>query len=263
MELNDSSGCRPPGFSAEENMTTSFPLTYPTARLLLGMLSVGALSLLCLSLLATDVIKAMISLVLDKGGGEFAVVTLFVLLYGMTMLPMDFISVYLIPRLYGRPTALKIGRYLRGSFMHGLLLGSAILTLHGAGQIGGLPLAALSLVLMLLLSVRFQLQTACCIGLHQKKDSPSDWSPDMVAIWVESKDPGFSGGIVGLPGQEQIILPSKWYDAFGVGFLRCLYMRRQKTIQAGWRSRGLALAGAWVLMSFLLSAYLVGFPEGG
>lgn len=205
----------------------------------------------------------MISRVLNSGGTEFSVVFIYVLAYAMIMLPLDFMSGYWIPRQHGRPPSLKTGPYLKSIFMHGLMLGSAILVLHGAGQIGGLPLATLSLVLILILAVRFQLWITLCVGLHQKREHPGDFTPDSATIWVDSNDPGFSGGIVGLPGREHIILPSKWYDTLGADHLRYLHLRRRKAIQTGWRSRGIVLAAVWNLLSFLLSAYLVGFPEGG
>lgn len=241
----------------------SFPLTYPTARLFSGITSVGGITLLCLTLLATGALHDLIPIMPHKALSDLTIVLAFVLAYVMIMLPMDFISGHWIPRHYGRAATLKVGSYLKGSLMHGLLLGSSILILHGAGQIGGLLLAAVLLVLMLILAARFQLQTAFCVGLLQKRDDLRNTCADLDAIWVESKDPGFSGGIVGLPGREQIILPSKWYDSYGEDFMRNLHMRRQLAIQAGWRSGGMILAGGWVLMSFLLSAYLVGFPEGG
>ena len=263
MESNNSTKIKPTSFLTEDRKAASFPLSYPTARLLSGISAVGIMNLICLALLATGAFHILIPMISENALTVFMVVLAFVLAYAMIMLPLDFISGYWIPEQYGRPATLKVRAYLKGSLMHALMLGSSILILHGAGQIGGLPFAAVLLLLMLIFVVRFQLQTAFCVGLLQKRDDPRDICPDLEAIWVESKDPCFSGGIVGLPGREQIILPSKWYRAHGAHFMRNLHMRRQKAVHAGWRSRGMIFAGAWVVMSFLLSAYLVGFPEEG
>ena len=263
MQSNHSNNVKPTSFLPEDRKAAAFPPTYPTARLLSGISAVGVMNLLCLALLATGVFHTLIPMVSDNALTDFLVVLAFVLAYAMIMSPLDFITGHWIPGQYGRPVTLKLRTYLKGSLLHCLVLGSSILILHGAGQIGGLSLAALLLILIFIFAIRFQLHTAICVGVLQKMDGPCHILPDLEAIWVESKDPCFSGGIVGLPGREQIILPSKWYHAYGADFMRYLHMRRQKATHSGWRSRGMIFAGAWVLMSFLLSAYLVGFPEGG
>ena len=263
MQSNHSTNVKPTGFVPEYRKAAAFSLTYPTARLLSGISAVGVMNLLCLTLLATGALHTLIPMMPGNSLTDFKVVLAFVLAYAMIMSPLDFITGHWIPKQYGRPVTLKFRTYLKGSLMHCLVLGSSILILHGAGQIGGLPLAALLLILMFIFAIRFQLHTAFCVGLLQKVDDPCDIRLDLKAIWVESKESCFSGGIVGLPGREKIILPSKWYHAYGADFMRHLHMRRQKAIHTGWRNRGMIFAGVWVLMSFLLSAYLVGFPEGG
>ncbi len=263
MESNHTTNIKPASLLVEDRKAVSLSLTYPTARLLSGISAVGIMNIICLALLATGAFHTWIPMMSDNAWADLLVVLAFVLAYAMIMLPLDFITGHWIPKLYGRKVNLKVRTYLKGSLIHGLMLGSSILILHGAGQVGGLPLAAVLLLLMFIFAIRFQLQTAFWVGRLKKMDDPLDIDPDLEAIWVESKDSCYSGGIVGLPGREIIILPSKWYHAYGADFMRYLHMRRQKAIDAGWRSWGMLFAGAWVLMSFLLSAYLVGFPEGG
>lgn len=263
MELNDYNEFKSPSVLGEDNERSSQSLSFPTIRLFLGISSVGLLILLCLSLLTTDAIPSMTLWILNMGGTEFLVVSTFVTAYLVVNLPLDFISGYLTPIHYGRLAILKIGPYLKGILVHGFVIGIAIVTLHGAGQIGGLPLATLALLLLLTLAVQLQLWFAMGVGLQQRRQNPVDFVTDSATIWIESSDPAFSGGIVGLPGRERIILPSKWHKVMGTDHLRYLQMRRMEAIQTGYRTWGIMLAASWILMSFLLSAYLVGFPKGG
>ncbi len=77
-------------------------------------------------------------------------------------------------------------------------------------------------------------------------------------IVLEHEDPGFTGGVVGLPGQETIVIPHGWLEGLSPQQLATAVARRLLAIDSGGRSRGLAVALAWVVVGFSVSALLPG-----
>lgn len=77
-------------------------------------------------------------------------------------------------------------------------------------------------------------------------------------VLANTRDEGFVGGLVGLPGQERLVLPEAWMRALGPEELAIQLARRHAALATGSRLRGVSLALAWNLAGFILSARLTG-----
>jgi hypothetical protein len=71
-------------------------------------------------------------------------------------------------------------------------------------------------------------------------------------------DPGFSGGITGLPGREEIVLPAQWFHNLDPETIAFEIARRTGAIATGSRLRGIALAMVWNLSGFWLASGMPG-----
>jgi hypothetical protein len=83
------------------------------------------------------------------------------------------------------------------------------------------------------------------------------WKNPPISV-LRHHDAGFTGGIVGLPGMETIVIPSRSVDQLTSEQLAVMIARRTEAIQSGSRTRGVFLALTWVIAGFLLSAVLPG-----
>jgi hypothetical protein len=79
-------------------------------------------------------------------------------------------------------------------------------------------------------------------------------------IFVDHADPGFTGGVVGWPGLETIIVPRKWLELLSTEELGVAIARRLEAVASGSRLRGLLLAFTWILCGFAISTLV---PGGG
>lgn len=207
-------------------------MTYARARLWLGISGVGLW-----------VVLSGLALWQDLPGRwpadwpEWMALTAMVAVYATVQLPFDYLGGYALPLRFGRrtPGGFWPG-YLRGAFVHAaLMLGFALLLLP-VGRAGGLSaVLGLQLAGMLAMVATQEDWAACIAGRHRQ-------------------DRGYTGGIAGLPGSENIILPDAWPPA-----LRDFAtLRRQAAIESGSRTRGLVVAIGWNLVGFALCALLPG-----
>jgi len=72
-------------------------------------------------------------------------------------------------------------------------------------------------------------------------------------IVADTNDNGFTGGIVGLPGWEYIVIPKLWLSSLSPYELRAELLRRYAIIASGGRNRGIALALVFTLAGILLA----------
>ena len=70
---------------------------------------------------------------------------------------------------------------------------------------------------------------------------------------VEGRDPGFTGGVIGIPGRETVWVPAVWLEAMTAEERAALIARRLLALESGGRGRGIALATAWTLVGFALA----------
>jgi hypothetical protein len=75
---------------------------------------------------------------------------------------------------------------------------------------------------------------------------------------VAGIDAGFTGGWVGLPGGERLIVPAMWLRLLPAPLVAAQIVRRIGVLRSGVRTRGLLVAMAWNLSGFGLASYLPG-----
>ncbi|MEM6980880.1 MAG: hypothetical protein AAF539_14560, partial [Planctomycetota bacterium] len=178
-------------------------------------------------------------------------------------------------------------------WIRGIVLQILIYTVIGllvllAGRQFGLPGAAGSVVLLASVLLSLQLPIARLIGGLRSNDCSSvvdrsredanvgddfdysqqisnanalvrqwGWKPARVSF-LSHEDVGFTGGIVGLPGRETIVLPAGLVRSQSDEQLAVVIARRCEAIRTGSRTRGWLVAIIWVLVGFCLSAQLPG-----
>ncbi len=252
-------------------------ITYARSRLWLGISGVGALVLISLVLLVSRLPLA--SLPTDRSWSVAdlrAMVIAGGCLIGV-MLPLDLLGGFLLPN-RSRPKTIMLGAFLKG-WLRGVVVHTTVFVLTGLlilamGRWFGLPGATLAVFGVAVVLVAFQLRIARLVvalpeiaserdesamaveaALHQT--SQWGWKPLPIVV-VEHADAGFTGGVVGLPGMETIVVPAASLDKLTYEQLAVTIARRLDAVHSGSRTRGMLLAFAWVITGFILSAMLPG-----
>jgi hypothetical protein len=239
------------------------PWTYPQKRLWLGITSVGLV--VCLAALGwlAGYNARLLSALQEQGLPEISALVAVLFLYGIIMLPLDWLGGTRLPQEYQMSYGLSSWKYIKAVLLHGIVWFAATLLLHQAGTLGGLSGALLTMSLIMVAAFAFQWPLAQCIGsFHQEK--PHDClRKRRPTLEVHCQDPAFSGGIVGLPGKERFVLPASWRVALGADGWKTLIERRTQIHHEGLRYQGMIGAIAWNLIAFLIAAFLSGFPQQG
>jgi hypothetical protein len=191
------------------------------------------------------------------------------------MVPLDLLGGFLLPN-RSRPGTVKVTRFLsqwiRGVFVQAaafLLFSLFVLVL---GRWLGLMGAAIGVFCIAVLLIAFQLHVArlvaklpmlvggqraelAAIDSAVKRVSELGYKPRPILV-LKHHDTGFTGGIVGLPGMESIIIPSCALNALNADQLTAMVARRLEAIQSGARTRGVLFSLCWVTFGFVVSASL-------
>lgn len=252
-------------------------MTYARARLLLGMFGVGSIVVLSAVLLLTqyplDVLPDSESW---SGNDGIALVLLFGCLVAV-LFPMDLLGGFLLPNRC-RPDTISLGTFLAGWLRGVLVQGTLFLAASGLillmGRWLGLAGAALAIAGVAIILIVSQLQIAKFVGALKTRvvDDPGmvpviEQAQTIVSTWgwklrpittLGHHDTGFTGGIVGLPGMETVVLPAATLMKLSPEQVAIMIARRLEAIQSGSRTRGLLLALAWVIAGFALSTMLPG-----
>ncbi|MEL6107655.1 MAG: hypothetical protein AAFU85_16635 [Planctomycetota bacterium] len=252
-------------------------MTYARARLLLGMFGVGSIVVLSTALLLTQYPLEVLPGSESWSAGDF---TAFMLLFGClvaVLFPMDLLGGYLLPNRW-RPNTISLGNFLagwlRGVFVQGTLFVAASLLILLVGRWLGVAGAALAIAGIAVVLVGSQFQIAKFVGAlkHRGADdagivpvveqaqsivSNLGWKPRPITT-LGHHDTGFTGGIVGLPGMETVVLPAATITKLSPDQLAIVIARRLEAIQSGSRTRGLLLALIWVIAGFALSTMVPG-----
>ena len=267
-------------------------MTYARARLLLGMFGVGSMVVLSATLLLSQYpLQILPESQWWSGDDLTALLALFGCLVAV-LFPLDLLGGFLLPNRW-RPNTISLGTFLmgwfRGALVQGtLFLGSSLLILF-MGRWLGLPGAALAVAGIAVFLVGAQLRLAKFVGALETHsddlpgaDPTNDtdqrvadayhasamgraraivsswgWKPSRITV-LRHQDTGFTGGVVGLPGMETVVLPAAAVNKLSPEQLAIMIARRLEAIHSGSRTRGLLLALAWVIAGFALSAMLPG-----
>lgn len=189
--------------------------------------------------------------------------------------PSDVLGGYYLPRLHGRTNISRasfLAAWSRGVVSQATVLGVCAAAIFEAARFGGnwsgiACFALLMLILLLAQSLiarlvgRLKFSSASCPGNergnHIKLPETAS-SISIQSIVFQSSDPGFVGGIVGLPGREQLILPAAWRNELTPSVLATELARRQGVLATGSRTRGLLVAIIWNLVGFIVSSHMPG-----
>jgi hypothetical protein len=238
-------------------------MTYAKARLWLGISGVGMFVIASATSLWLDLPR----LVLSRASGVEAIGwTLCV--YVVLSIPGDLLGGYVLPRRYARACpefGAFVGSWFRGITLQALVMGvCAFVILQAAVRGGSVGAAGAFTILMLFLLHNQGVLARLAGGL--RPDSPLRARaiesvsgmelrlPEVVVYG--STDPGFIGGLVGLPGRERLVLPGAWVERLPVDTLRMQVTRRIGALGTGARTRGIILAVVWNLSGFVLASQM-------
>lgn len=236
-------------------------MTYQKARLWLGISGVGTLVVIATAAILFDIPRAWSG---DRSDAE--ILASAIAIYILLSAPFDWIGGLVLPRAFDQSPGSASSfapRWLRGVLVQAGVMALALMTILTAGRAGGLAAATVTFLGCMVLLVLTQGLLARWVGgLRDKgldqsnKDSLRTISGHKVRVY-HAADPGFTGGIVGPPGGETIIIPAHWLTKLKPGMKQTLLLRRQTVIETRARSWGLALAILWNLLGFLLAASCV------
>ncbi len=252
-------------------------MSYARSRLLLGMLGVGLLVLTSFYCLIKQVpLKWLPVTEVWSGSDLIALVTV---IGGLitTLLPLDLLGGYLLPNRAGPKPILwrrfVIG-WVRGVGFQGCFFLLASLLILALGRWQGLLAVSCGIIVLGFLLIAFQLKLGSLIGGFQQVTglSTSDrdrmdaatrqtvawgWKPRDL-ILLTHQDPGFTGGVVGIPGFEKVVVPDTALLRLSSDELAATLARRLEAIEDGSRARGILVAVFWVVLGFNLSSFLPG-----
>ena len=186
------------------------------------------------------------------------------MIFEVFALPFDLIG-FAIERRFKRTKEILpsyFSRLYNSICMHSLLLIAFAFTIATSVHIGGmLGLLSVSLILSVLLIWK-QAELACFYsnitleppGQEIRAAFPRNRENTVPLVIAHSNDIGFTGGIVGLPGSEAIIIPQRWLDEFSIQELWAELTRRNAVIASGGRYRGVLLAIIFTVSGILASA---------
>ena len=243
-------------------------MTYQKARLWLGISGVGTLVLFASAGVFLGLPSAW-----RLGSSDAGVLATVMAIYIAISAPFDWIGGFYLPRRFGRATSSLMTfmtRWLRGVVLHAgvMMLGLALILV--AGKAGGLLAATIALVggMFVLIMVQGLLarwvgtivksRTEHSIGGFLGSEQKGKHGKGDIAVCVyESTDPGFTGGIIGLPGAEQVIVPETWCKHLAPQMQEALIRRRHVAADSPARKFGLLAAMLWNLAGFLIAASLL------
>ncbi len=249
--------------------------TYAKARLALGISGVGTFVVLSIIAAAARLPHRIFE---EKDGGLFtdaSLLAVWLAAVALLTLPFEALGGYFLPKRHGR-------RHLEGgdwavSWLRGALVVTLTMSLSGAlvilggtyaGRIGAIGMLGLVVVSL----AGLQGWIARLVGglrvvrpelgaLEDELRTMGFIVPEIVVF--DSEDEGFTGGIVGLPTAEKIVLPLRWVATLETKSLAVLVARRSTLVDRGMRAMGLGGAMAWTLVAFGLATYLPGAGVAG
>ena len=244
-----------------DNLVVPASLSYPAARLRLGIIYVGVLVAAAVGLLVADLDDNLLLRTLDARFGVFISLGLLVGMATLLSFPFDLIGGHLLPKAFGRD-AVSLSRtvlgLLRGAFNHaGLLwmIGSAYLV---AAQVGGWAFVPVAAVGFMVLLVGAQTTVAQFVGgVCESSTAPTE-ARVLPITFMASKEASFSGAIVGWPGADRIVIAEGWRERLHPRLYELFVGRRIAAVELGLRRRGVVVAILWNLTGISGAAYLSG-----
>ncbi len=232
-------------------------MTYARARLWLGITSVGTHVVLAAVLLGLNMPSRLLADVLSGMATDALVVGLLLLGYLVVSLPFDLLGGYVLPHRFGRE-APAFGQFFvswgRGVVVQSAVMLAAALALLLGGRTMGQTGAGIVVALLMLTFVVLQEELARLAGrlaASRRMQNPVDADDRPVSV-LAATDPGFTGGVCGLPGMESLVLPERWENVLTSEQYAVQVKRRIASITTGTRQRGLLLAVGFNMLGFFV-----------
>ncbi len=249
-------------------------MTYARARLWLGISGVGTTVVIAAALILGGIPQSVFPLNETWQAADCIGLLTFIGGFLLLMLPFDLLGGYVLPQKFQRQSASLqtfARRWAFGVGLQSLLFFFTALLILAAGRVGGVAgaLAVVTAIALLYLGIQSRLARLLTPGhwiaggkeLESVQQQLKQWGLKNVNLVVaDHADPGFTGGVVGFPGREQVVIPRKWLQVLSETQLAVVVARRSQAIASGSRRRGIVVAFAWILVGFLFASLL---PGGG
>ncbi|MBX9722996.1 MAG: hypothetical protein K2X81_16455 [Candidatus Obscuribacterales bacterium] len=200
---------------------------------------------------------SMASLALD--------LTAVIVLFSLCSLPFDIVG-FNIERLYGRTTSSLssfLAKQIAAAFRHGVILLAMALIAAFVSRLFGLTGLLISSVFLSCCLLAGQLAMAKFYGGFSCERAPDDVArtslektKSLPLLLAQADERCFSGGIVGLPFFESIVIPKQWLAQFSPPQLSAELTRRNLIVASGGRFRGVLLALIFTNIGVWLAALL-------
>ncbi len=263
-----------PGLSASSSSSSSSGspsvaagphIAYARMRRWLGIGYVGVVVTACSIVLSFDLARSIFPASSQSIASLTLDLTAAILLFSLCSLPFDIVG-FNIERLYGRTSSSLsafLAKQIAAAFRHGLILLAMALIAALVYSVFGLLGLLISSVLLSCCLLAGQLTLAKFYGGFSCERAPDDVArtalekPRSIPLVLAQTDERcFSGGIVGLPFFESIVIPKQWLVLFTPPQLSAELARRNLIVASGGRLRGVLLALAFTNIGVLLAALL-------
>ena len=254
---------------AEQTGFADMPPGYGRARLWLGISGVGMMVVLSAAGLFFQLSGRLLPAADAPLSAQILGLFTFVLAYAAVQLPLDICGGYLLPRRFQRshpPLSEYLAGLARGIAVHATVLFVAAVVILAAGRLGGMPgvVFAGGALMFVLLRGRVLLASATAPLDVTPSAERSTGDDDAIATFVaESRDEGFTGGIVGVFEPAFHLLPMHWRQVLEPDALAAAMRRRSMAVGSGSWLRGRLLALGFTTVGIALAAWLVGHDRLG
>ncbi|TVQ00724.1 MAG: hypothetical protein EA381_06855 [Planctomycetaceae bacterium] len=238
----------------------------------LGICGVGSIVLISLLLLWMRVPLRLLPTTTFWRPADFGSLLAVVACWIAWMIPLDVVGGWFLPN-RSRPGSISFGRFatkwIRGVLIQSAVFVSAGLLILAFGRWNGLTAAAVAVFVMAVVIIAFQRHIAALgsggrlvgsdAAIERAVTQTSRWGfKSLPVLVVDHDDPGFTGGVVGLPRFESVVIPAGSVERLAPQELAVTIARRLEAVRSGSRTRGVLVALVWVLVGFVLSAMLPG-----
>ena len=240
-------------------------LTYPQARLYLGILSVGSMVVAASVGLHTGAGDWFSGLSTGSFAEDAGALALFLGCYVVFSLPFDFTGGFLLPGARNHASGSLLAftlLLLRSALTQATLLLGCSLLLLAALRWGGWTAAITTAALVNCVLANAQTTLARMIGNVRSDPDGVTLLRGRVISSVASDDGAFGGGIAGLPGFERIVVPKRWSRDWSAARFHMAVQRRVGAIELGMHRRGLFVGVGWNLIGLIMTAAWIGPPTG-
>ena len=249
--------------------TVNHGTSYSSSRRNLGICYVGFMVVLASVLLALGSPARSFGSTDLSTAQWFKNILLFTFAYEVIGLPFD-LSGFFIERAFRKtiqPAATYLYQWCKSAFKHGMLLISSIFFFTVAAKFGGIIGVIVSSFLVSVFSVWKQAEIARFLSNIQFEEQSQEMRGTYVQnrngtiglIMARSSDSGFTGGVIGLPRAESLVIPTNWLEDLSQQELWAEITRRNAAIECGSRTRGVTGAILFIVAGVAITSSITDF----